>query len=58
MTSYATAPAVWMLIPLSILGGIGNGYTATSLSTLLQTRTPDSARSRVSAAANALFGGA
>ena len=40
-TSYATAPAVWMLIPLSILGGIRNGYTATSLSTLLQTRTPD-----------------
>jgi MFS family permease len=49
---------VWILVPISVLGGIGNGYAGTCLSTLLLTRTPDSARGRVSAAANAVFGGA
>ena len=33
MTSYATAPAGRKLIPLSILGGIGNVYTATPANT-------------------------
>lgn len=55
---FAVAPAVWLLIPLSVLGGIGNGYAGTCLSTLLMVRTPDSARGRVSAAAGAVFGGA
>lgn len=58
VAGFAVAPAVAILVPLSVLGGAGNGYAGTCLSTLLMTRTPDSARGRVSAAANALFGGA
>jgi MFS family permease len=54
----AAAPAVGFLIPLSVLGGVGNGYAGTCVSTLLMTRTPDSARGRVSAAASAVLGGA
>jgi MFS family permease len=49
---------VAVLIPLSVLGGVGNGYAGTCLSTLLMARTPDSARGRVSATVNAIFGGA
>jgi MFS family permease len=41
-----------------VFGGIGNGYAGTCLSTLLLSRTADSARGRVSAAANAILGGA
>jgi MFS family permease len=55
---FAVAPAVWILIPLSIAGGIGNGYAGACASTLLLARTPDSARGRVSATANAILGGA
>ncbi len=58
VTAFAVAPAAAILIPLSVLGGIGNGYAGTCLSTLLLARTPDSARGRVSATANAIFGGA
>ncbi|HVU76913.1 MAG TPA: MFS transporter [Gaiellaceae bacterium] len=58
VASFAVAPAVLVLVPLSVLGGVGNGYAGTCLSTLLITRTPDGARGRVSAAANAVFGGA
>jgi MFS family permease len=58
LAGFAVAPAVWILAPLSVLGGIGNGYAGTCLSTLLMARTPDSARGRVSATANAVFGGA
>jgi MFS family permease len=58
VAGFGAAPAVWILIPLSVLGGVGNGYAGACVSTLLMTRTPDSARGRVSAAANALFGGA
>jgi MFS family permease len=58
LAGFAVAPAVGILVPLSVLGGVGNGYAGTCLSTLLMTRTPDSARGRVSAAANAVFGGA
>jgi MFS family permease len=49
---------VWILVPLSVLGGVGNGFAGACLSTLLMARTPDSARGRVSATANAVFGGA
>jgi MFS family permease len=49
---------VGIIVPLSVLGGIGNGYAGTSLSTLVLARTPDSARGRVAATANAIFGGA
>jgi MFS family permease len=58
VAAFAVAPAVAILVPLSVFGGIGNGYAGTCLSTLLLTRTPDSSRGRVSAAANAIFGGA
>ena len=58
VAGFAVAPAVAILVPLSVLGGVGNGYAGTCLSTLLMARTPDSARGRVSAAANAIFGGA
>jgi MFS family permease len=58
VAAFAVAPAVSILVPLSVLGGVGNGYAAASVSTLLLTRTLDAARGRVSAAANAMFGGA
>ena len=58
LAGFAAATSVWMLVPLSVLGGIGNGYTASCLSTLLMARTPDSARGRVSATTNAIIGGA
>ena len=58
LAAFAVAPVVAILVPISILGGIGNGYAGTCLSTLVMTRTPDSARGRVSAAANAVFGAA
>ena len=56
VAAFAVAPVVAILVPVSVLGGIGNGYAGTCLSTLVMTRTPDSARGRVSAAANAIFG--
>jgi MFS family permease len=58
VAGFAVAPSVALLVPLSVLGGLGNGYAGTCLSTLLMARTPDSARGRVSAAASAVFGGA
>ena len=58
VAGFAVAPAVGILVPLSVLGGVGNGYAGACLSTLLMTRTADSARGRVSAAANAVFGSA
>jgi MFS family permease len=58
VAAFAAAPVVAILVPLSVLGGIGNGYAGACLSTLVVARTPDSARGRVSATANAIFGGA
>ena len=58
VAAFAVAPVVGVLVPLSVLGGIGNGYAGACLSTLLLTRTSDSERGRVSAAANAVLGGA
>lgn len=58
LAGFAVAPVVGILVPLSVLGGIGNGYAGTCLSTLLTTRIPDSARGRVSAATNAILGSA
>jgi MFS family permease len=58
VAAFAVAPAVAILVPLSVLGGVGNGYAGACVSTLLLTRTPDAARGRVSAAANAILGGA
>jgi MFS family permease len=56
VAGFAVAPGVAVLVLLSVLGGIGNGYASACLSTLLMSRTSDSARGRVSAAANAIFG--
>jgi MFS family permease len=47
-----------MLVPLSVLGGTGNGYANVCASTLVIRRTPDAERGRISAAANAAIGGA
>jgi MFS family permease len=58
LAPFAVVPAVWMLVPLSVVGGAGNGYAATCASTLLVSRTADAERGRVSAAANAALGGA
>lgn len=58
VAGFAAAPTVDVLVPFSVLGGIGNGYAGACLWTLLMTRTPDSARGRVSAAVNAVFGSA
>ena len=58
LAPFAVVSAVWVLVPLSIIGGLGNGYAGVCYSTLLVRRTPDSARGRVSAAANAAIGGA
>jgi MFS family permease len=58
LAPFAVVPAVWMLVPLSVLGGVGNGYANVCASTLLVSRTPDAERGRVSAAANAVIGGA
>jgi MFS family permease len=58
LAGFAVAPSVAVLVPLSLLGGVGNGYAGTCLTTLVMARTPDSARGRVSAAVSAIFGGA
>jgi MFS family permease len=58
LAPFAVVPAVWMLVPLSVLGGIGNGYAGACFSTLLVRRTADAERGRISAAANAVVGGA
>jgi MFS family permease len=58
LAGFAAAPTVALLLPLSVLAGIGNGYAGTCLSTLLVSRTPDHVRGRVAATANAVFGGA
>ena len=58
LAPFAVVSTVWLLVPLSIVGGLGNAYAGACFSTLLVRRTPDSARGRVSAAANAAIGGA
>jgi MFS family permease len=58
LAPFAVAPAVWMLVPLSIVGGLGNGCAGVCFATLLVHRTPDSARGRVSATVNAVISGA
>jgi MFS family permease len=47
-----------MLVPLSVLGGIGNGCANVCAASLLVSRTADAERGRVSAAAGAALGGA
>jgi MFS family permease len=57
LATFALATSIWMLIALSIIGGIGNGYATACFATLLVSRTQDAERGRVSAAANAILGG-
>jgi MFS family permease len=40
VAGYAIAPAVGILVPFSVFGGVGNGYAGACLSTLLLARTP------------------
>lgn len=56
VAGFAVAPGVAVLVVLSIIGGVGNGYASVCMSTLLMTRTHDSVRGRVSAAANGILG--
>jgi MFS family permease len=58
LAPFAVVPAVWMLVPLAVLGGIGNGYANVCAATLIVSRTPDAERGRVSATAGAAIGGA
>lgn len=51
---YALASAPWELVPLGVLGGLGNGVVSACLATLLLTRTEERVRGRVSAAVNAV----
>jgi MFS family permease len=58
LAPFAVVPAIWMLVPLSVLGGIGNGCANVCAASLLVSRTADAERGRVSAAAGAALGGA
>jgi MFS family permease len=58
LVPFALVPAVWMLVPLSVVGGIGNGATSVCFATLMVSRTPDAERGRVSATASAVLGAA
>jgi MFS family permease len=58
LAPFAVVPSVWMLVPLSIAGGAGNGYAGVAFSALLVSRMPDAVRGRVSAAVNAALAGA
>jgi MFS family permease len=55
---YGLAPAVAVLVPLSIAGGVGNGAVSVCVATLAMTRTDERARGRVSAALGAVVNGA
>jgi MFS family permease len=57
LAAFAATPTVGLLVPLSVLGGIGNGFAGTCLTTLVITRTADNARGRITATVNAIFGG-
>jgi MFS family permease len=55
---YGLAPAVAVLVPLSIIGGVGNGLVNVCVATLVMTRTAERARGRVSAALGGVANGA
>jgi MFS family permease len=58
MLGYGTAPAVLVLVPLSVLGGVGNGMVNVCVATLVMTRTEEWMRGRVAAALGAVVNGA
>lgn len=52
------APSIWWLIPINILGGIGNGTMATNLHVILNLEVPEHYRGRAFAALGAVSGAA
>jgi MFS family permease len=58
LAGYGLAPAVVVLVPVSILGGIGNGLANVSVATLVMTRSAERVRGRVSAALGAVINAA
>ena len=55
MLGYGTAPAVLVLVPLSVLAGVGNGMVNVCVATLVTTRTEEGMRGRVAAALGAVL---
>jgi len=55
MLGYGIAPAVLVLVPLSVLTGVGNGIVNVCVSTLVATRTEERMRGRVAAALGAVL---
>jgi MFS family permease len=55
---YGLVPAVAVLVPLSIIGGVGNGLVNVCVATLVMTRSDERVRGRVSAALGAVANGA
>jgi MFS family permease len=55
MLGYGTAPAVLVLVPLSVLCGVGNGIVNVCVATLVATRTAERMRGRVAAALGAVI---
>ena len=55
---YGLAPLVAVLVPVSILGGVGNGLVNVCVATLVMTRSDERVRGRVSAALGAAANGA
>lgn len=55
MLGYGTAPAVLLLVPLSVLTGVGNGMVNVCVATLVTTRTEERMRGRVAAAMGAVL---
>jgi MFS family permease len=58
MLGFGTAPAVLMLVPLSLLAGTGNGMVNVCVATLVTTRAEERMRGRVAAAMGAVLNGA
>ena len=55
---YGLAPAVALVVPAAVLGGVGNGIVNVCVATLVMTRTDERVRGRVSAALGAVLQGA
>jgi MFS family permease len=55
LLGYGTAPAVLVLVPLSVLTGVGNGMVNVCVATLVTTRTEERMRGRVAAAMGAML---
>jgi len=58
LLGYGVAPAVVLIAPVAVLGGVGNGMVNVCVATLVMTRSDERVRGRVSAALGALLQGA